>query len=98
MDIKATISERLKGSFPYPDFKGTDLIVYDFLVEERTKGKHQDGWILDLHTGEFKYPLEKLNNTKMFWNNAKINGKTNNIRGTNIFWKNQNDMFVFWLE
>lgn len=98
MNIKATIKERIKGTFPYPDFVGTDLIVYNFLVEENTKEDHEDGWILDLHTGEFKYPLNKLNNHSQFWYGTKTNGDSNNIKGTNIFWRIQNDMFVFWLE
>ena len=98
MDIKATIKERINGVFPYPNFRGTDLIIYNFLVEENTQENHQDGWILDLHTGEFKYPMEKLNASEIFWADTKINGETNNIKGTNIFWKVQNDMFVFWLK
>ena len=98
MNIKATIKERIKGTFPYPDFVGTDLIVYNFLVEENTKEDHEDGWILDLHTGEFKFPLNKLNNHSQFWYGTKTNGDSNNIKGTNIFWRIQNDMFVFWLE
>ena len=98
MDIKATIKERVNGAFPYPDFKGTDLIIYNFLVEENTQRNHEDGWILDLHTGEFKYPMEKLNHSDLFWIDTKINGETNNVRGTNIFWKVQNDMFVFWVK
>ena len=98
MNIKATIKERIKGTFPYPDFVGTDLIVYNFLVEKNTKEDHEDGWILDLHTGEFKYPLNKLNNHSQFWYGTKTNGDSNNIKGTNIFWRIQNDMFVFGLE
>ncbi len=98
MNIKATIKERLKGFFPYPDFTGTDLIVYNFLVEENTEENHKDGWILDLHTGEFKYPLDKLSGYPEFWYGTKTNGETNNVKGTNIFWKIQNNMFVFWLE
>ena len=98
MNIKATIKERIKGELPYPNFIGTDLIVYNFLVEENTEENHKDGWILDLHTGEFKYPIDKLNNDPVFWYGTKTNGEINNIKGTNIFWKVQNNMFVFWLE
>ena len=66
--------------------------------EENTEENHKDGWILDLHTGEFKYPMDKLNNDPVFWYGTKTNGEINNIKGTNIFWKVQNNMFVFWLE
>ena len=42
--------------------------------------------------------MKKLNDSEIFWTGTKINGETNNIKGTNIFWKVQNDMFVFWLK
>lgn len=98
MNIKSTIKDQINGNFPYPDFRGPDLIVYNFLVEENTEDKHDEGWILDLHTGEFKYPMEKLNQSDIFWFGTKKNGEKNNIKGTNIFWKIQNEMFVFWLK
>ena len=91
------LKERMKGSLPYPP-QNAVLIIYDFLVEENNGRKHREGWIYDLHTQEFKYPMDKLNQNPIFWIGTKTNGEINQIEGTNIFWKIEKEMFVFWLE
>ena len=91
------LKERIKGTLPYPP-QNAVIIIYNFLVEENNGGKHEDGWIYDLHTQEFKYPMDKLNQSDIFWYGTKTNGEINKIEGTNIFWKIQDKMFVFWLE
>ena len=48
----------------------------------------------EVQNGEFKYPMKKLNLTETFWAGTKTNGETNNIKETNVFWKNENDIFV----
>ena len=41
--------------------------------------------------------MKKLNQTTEFWYGTDTTGGTNHIKGTNIFWKIEDDMFVFWL-
>ena len=91
------LNERIKGSLPYPP-QNAVLIIYNFLVREINGLKHDEGWIYDLHTNEFKYPMNKLNQSTVFWYGTKTNGETNIIEGTNILWKIESEMFVFWLK
>ena len=91
------LKERMKGKLPYPP-KNAELIIYNFLVEENNNLKHEEGWIYDLHTNEFKYPMDKLNQSSVFWYGTKTHGETNKIYGTNIFWRIESEMFIFWLE
>lgn len=91
------LKERIKGSLPYPP-QNAVLIIYNFLVKENNDLKHEEGWIYDLHTQEFKYPMDKLNQNLMFWYGTKTNGETNKIEGTNILWRIEKEMFVFWFE
>ena len=92
-----SIKDKIKGNLPYPPENAT-LIIYNFLCDENNGKPHAKGWILDLATGEIKFPMSKLNQNKMFWYGTNTTGETNQIEGTNIFWKIQDDMFVFWLE
>lgn len=91
-----SIKDRIKGDLPYPPDNVT-LIIYNFLCDENNGKMHKEGWILDLHTGEIKFPMSKLNQTDLFWFGTDIRGGTNNIEGTNIYWKIKEEMFVFWL-
>ena len=91
------LKEKMKGSLPYPP-QNAEIIIYNFLVEENSGIKHEEGWIYDLHTQEFKYSMDKLNQSSIFWLGTKTNGEINKIEGTNISWKIENEMFVFWLE
>ena len=91
------LKEKMKGSLPYPP-QNAEIIIYNFLVEENSCIKHEKGWIYDLHTQEFKYPMDKLNQSSIFWLGTKTNGEINKIEGTNISWKIEKEMFVFWLE
>ena len=91
------LKEKMKGKLPYPPVNA-ELIIYNFLVKENNGLKQEEGWIYDLYTNEFKYPMDKLNQSPMFWYGTKTNGEINKIHGTNISWKIENEMFVFWLE
>ncbi|MBE5812724.1 MAG: hypothetical protein E7314_03630 [Clostridiales bacterium] len=92
-----SIKDKIKGKLPYPP-KNAALILYNFLCDENSGKPHIKGWILDLNTGEIKFPMKELNPYEAFWYGTNITGGTNQIEGTNIFWKIQDDMFVFWLE
>ena len=92
-----SIKNRIKGNLPYPPENAT-LIIYNYLCDENNGKEHEDGWILDLHTGEIKFPMKYLNQSDLFWYGTNTTGETNQIEGTNIFWKIQDEMFVFWLE
>ena len=91
------LKEKIKGSLPYPP-ESAALIIYNFLVKENNGQKQDEGWIYDFHTQEFKYPMAKLNQSSTFWFETKTNGEINKIEGTNICWKIENELFVFWLE
>ena len=91
------LKEKIKGSLPYPP-ESAALIIYNFLVKENNGQKQDEGWIYDFHTQEFKYPMDKLNQSSIFWLGTKTNGEINKIEGTNISWKIEKEMFVFWLE
>ncbi len=91
------LKEKIKGSLPYPP-QNAEIIIYNFLVKENSGIKHEKDWIYDLHTQEFKYPMNKLNQSDIFWLGTKTNGEINKIEGTNISWKIEKEMFVFWLE
>lgn len=91
------LKEIIKGSLPYPP-QNAVLIIYNFLAKANNGLKQDEGWIYDLHTEEFKYPMDKLNQNPMFWYGTKINGETNKVEGSNIFWKIEKEMFVFWFE
>ena len=95
--MKISIKNKIKGSLPYPP-ENAVLIIYNYLCDENNKKQHEDGWILDLHTGEIKCQMAKLNQTEMFWYGTNITGETNHIEGTNIYWKIEDEMFVFWLK
>lgn len=92
-----TINSKIKGNLPYPP-ENAVIIIYNFLCHENNGERCEDGWILDFHTGEIKFPMKKLNQTPAFWYGTNTSGETNNIKGTNIFWKIEDDMFVFWLK
>lgn len=89
------LKEKMKGTLPYPP-GSVDLIIYNFLVKENN-GQKLDGWIYDLGTEQFKYPMSRLNQSPLFWYGTKINGEVNEIEGTNICWKIESEMFVFWI-
>ena len=86
------LNGKLKGKLPYPP-ENAAIILYNFLVDEINKKKHED-WILDLGTGEYKYPMTKLNKAPLFWYGTKTNGEVNRIKGTNICWKIESEMFA----
>lgn len=91
------LKEKIKGQLPYPP-NNIDLIIYNLLVNENNNREQEEGWIYDLHTNEFKFPMEKLNQSDLFFDGTKTNGEVNHIKGTNIFWKIELEMFVFWTE
>ena len=51
-----------------------------------------------METNEYKYPTNRLTQNPDFWYGTKINGEVNVIKGTNIYWKIESEMFVFWLK
>lgn len=90
------LKEKMKNiKLPYPP-TGAVLIIYNFMVRENTGQKHE-GWINDFGTDEFKCPMNRLNTCPDFWYGTKTNGEVNQIEGTNIYWKIENEMFSFWI-
>ena len=65
------LKEKMKGTLPYPP-QNAEIIIYNFLVDENNGEKH-GGWIYDLGTEEYKYPMNKLNPTPIFWYGTKTN-------------------------
>ena len=91
------LKEKMKGNLPFPP-NPTDLIIYNFLVNEKNNQVQEEGWIYDLHTKAFKCQISKFNQSELFWYGTKTNGEVNHIIGTNIFWKIESKMFIFWTE
>ena len=93
---KKILIEMITGILPYPP-ENAVIVIYNFLVNENS-GQKNPGLIYDFGTEEFKYPMSMLNQHEYFWTGTKTNGETNKIEGTNISWKIEKEMFVFWLE
>ena len=88
--------ERIAETLTYPP-KNAVKIIYKFLLNQNN-GKKQEGWIYDFGTAQFKCPMKRFSSNPFFWRGTKTNGETNTVEGTNICWKVESDMFVFWIK
>jgi len=81
---------KLKGQISYPP-QNADIIIYNFLI----KGENVKQWSYDVDTKQFKTPMKNIKRDAWLWHGKKTNGETNEVKGTNIYWKIENEMFVF---
>lgn len=87
------ILERLKGELPYP--KAEEIIaIYNLLLDE-TNGEVDDELRYDSSSDCFEYPINRITSKSSFWYYNNKNGEINWIKGTNIYWKVENGLFIF---